>query len=560
MLAVIFPLNLLLIIYILSPHSIFHIMIKKNVLTGLLLLFSGWFSLFAQNKYWVFFKDKPTAFSVPALSLDALESRLWQNIPLDEKDYPVSETYLNDLTQSNIRVQYPSRWLNAVSVEMTDIQAEEIAKRPYVKQIRKIMPLLSASHHQINDSTLDSVMVNRYDWQLKMLGLDLLHEAGYTGKGVKMAIFDNGFKWVDQLSGFTHVFQDNRINYTYDYVDHDQNVFEECASGGYCKHGSWVFSIIAGIVPGQLEGSAPGADYYLFRTENDASETHQEEDNWVRAAEVADSLGAQVFSTSLGYFLLDTTDVSYQPSDMDGDKAIITQAADIAASKGIIVVNSAGNEGSTNWRTIIAPADGDSVIAVGAVNPYLIRANFSSQGNSADGRIKPDIMALGQAIYIQDLTGTVVRGNGTSFSCPVLSGMMTCLRQARPNIPAYDLYKAMIASADRFLKPDSLYGYGIPNAGKVLLQTASLTSDLEIAPNPNDGSFHTIIQNNGSTYSSEIQVFDAQGKKISNEIQIIYSGKQVTGMNLNLQPGIYFMRLWNSDKKQAEGVKQWIVK
>lgn len=535
-------------------------MIKPILLAGFLLLFAGGNALFAQSGYWVFFKDKNTESALPALSPDALENRLWQNIALDERDFPVNQAYLSDLNQSGIRVKHPSRWLNAASVVMTPEQAKAIENRPYVKSIHKIMPLMTANLEQRADSTLDSVMVNRYDWQLKMLGLDLLHDAGYTGKGVKMAVFDNGFKFVDQLSGFSHVFQENRVHYTYDYVDNDQNVFEECASGGYCRHGSWVFSIIAGIVPGQLQGSAPGADYFLFRTENDASETHQEEDNWVRAAEVADSLGAQIFSTSLGYFLMDTTDVSYQPSDLDGDKAIITRAADIAASKGIIVVNSAGNEGGSNWRTIIAPADGDSVIAVGAVNPYLIRASFSSQGNSADGRIKPDIMALGQATYIQDLSGTVVRGNGTSFSCPVLSGMMTCVRQARPNIPAYDLYKAMIASADRFRNPDSLYGYGIPNAGKILLETSSLTTSLEIAPNPNSGVFYTIIQNNSAAYNGEIQIFDAQGKNIVQKNQFLPSGKQVNGMDISLEPGIYIMRLWNKDKKQVEAVKKWIVK
>lgn len=535
-------------------------MAKKIALT--IFIFGLFITAFGQKKekYWIFFSKKDTNNISPALSEDALKSRLWQNIAIDEKDYPVNLQYLAELKNRQIFPIYTSRWLNATSAVIDKQTATELETLPFIRAVRKVSYLQPAQNVSVMDSTLDSVMVNHYDWQLKMLGLDLLHESGITGKGVKMAVFDNGFKWVNQLSGFTHVFDENRVLYTYDYVDKDSDVFEECASGGYCKHGTWCFSIIAGKVPEMLEGSAPGADYYLFRTENDASETHQEEDNWVRAAEVADSLGVQVFSTSLGYFAMDSTDFSYLPSDMNGDKAIITRAADIAASKGIIVVNSAGNEGANNWRIIIAPADGDSVIAVGAVNPYLIRALFSSQGFSADDRIKPDVMALGQAIYIQDVTGTVVRGNGTSFSCPVISGMMTCIRQARPNIPAYDLYKALIASADRYKAPDSLYGYGIPNAANVLLQTTSIQSSIEIAPNPNEGNFHTIIQNNGAAYRGGIEVFDMQGKKVWSKFNVVYPGRFIINQAIPLRPGVYFTRLWNFDTERAEGVVRWIVK
>lgn len=507
---------------------------------------------FAQ-KYWIFFQDKNIKQSSPALSADAIESRMRQNINLDARDFPVNQIYIEKLQEKGITILRKSRWLNAVTANLSPEQKTEIALLPFVKEVKSVQAMQLTKDAEIS---LDTLEVNRYDWQLKMIGLDVLHNMGLRGKGVRMAIFDNGFRKTNVNRGFTHVFQENRLKYTHDFVDNDSDVFADCGSEGACKHGSYCWSIIAGIIADSMQGTAPDADFYLFRTENDFSETHQEEDNWVVAAEVADSLGAQVFSTSLGYSVLDT--LSYIQAQMDGNTAIITKAADIAAQKGIIVVNSAGNEGNGAWRMVIAPADGDSVIAVGAVTPYLERASFSSQGNTADGRIKPDVMALGRSTYIIELGGDIARGNGTSFSCPVLSGMMACVRQARPNIPAWELRNLLLASADRYAKPDSLYGYGIPNAAKMLAATFPSLASFTLFPNPSTSGNLSIFLNSTKNFQGKIEIFDLQGKRLF-EQNLFVSDKNIYTFKPQLTSGLYFVRLLNTETNRVEEVQRLIV-
>jgi len=272
----------------------------KTILSFILgLFFSCQTTHVMRKSIGIFFTDKNIQTSVPALSPAAIENRLRQNIGIDIRDFPVNADYLTQLRQYGIQIERTSRWLNGISATLSPTQLQFISSLPFVQKVQPVHAMMTTKDAHI---TFDSVEVNRYDWQLKMLGLDVVHNLGYRGYGVKIAVFDNGFRMTNQNRGFTHVFEKNRLKYTYDYVDNDTDVFSDCGPDAYCKHGSWCWSIIAGIIPDSMEGTAPDADFYLFRTENDASETHQEEDNWVAAAEVADSFGVQNFFHLVGLF------------------------------------------------------------------------------------------------------------------------------------------------------------------------------------------------------------------------------------------------------------------
>jgi hypothetical protein len=495
----------------------------KHLLTFLICSLISFASL-AQDKYWITFADKGDLSRYEAcelLSPDALENRRIKGIPLDERDFPVHEAYFLKLKEMGIQLQHRSRWLNAVSARLYPGQLEAVASQEFVQSVFPVRTGITAKWEELcgtEEETLDT-----YRHQLAMIGLDALHANRLTGKGVKVAVFDNGFRNVDQLEGFSHIFKENRILATRDFVDGDEDVFGSC-SGTACRHGTSVFSILAARMPDSLLGSAPDASFILLRTEEDLSETHQEEDNWVAAAEYADSLGAQVFSTSLGYRLFDPGEGDYLPEDIDGNTAIITIAADIAASKGIVVVNSAGNEGAAGVNT---PADGFLVIAAGSVNQDKVHSSFSSTGPTFDGRIKPDVCAMGETAFYMSTSGQVFRGNGTSFAAPLISGLMACLIQAKPEATREALYDALYRSADRYQNPNNLFGYGIPDGTKAyrLLTGESLPvspidrdllllNNVILFPNPNFGSFNVAIQSETDLQQVRIELLDNAGRLI----------------------------------------------
>lgn len=513
----------------------------------------------AQKKYWIFFKDKGNL-QQPALSWAAIESRTMQGIALDERDFPVNSVYIQQLQTQNIKPIRISRWLNGVSAHLSPTQITYLQKADFVRAISPVATLMTTKKDYINQK-LDSL--DRYDWQLEMIGADKLHAKGFTGKGIKVAMFDDGFVRADTLRGFQHIFKENRLLYTHDFVDNDNNVFEDCPPGNPCKHGSWTWSIISGKIENQLLGSAPDAEYMLFRTEKDASESTQEEDNWVVAAELADSLGAQVFSTSLGYSTFDSAATNYTQAQLDGNTSIITKAADIAASKGIVVVNSAGNEGAHPWRKILMPADGDSVLAVGSVNLNKVASAFSSHGPSADGRVKPDVMAIGERTYLQEINGEVIAGYGTSFSGPLMAGMMVCLRQAIPNLAAYKLCEAVIRSADRYTNPDTVYGYGIPNGFNaylsLLLSGATNTgSPFYCVNNPSSQNIYAAFINDGAEFEGILSVIDITGRNVYETKVQAAKNENIFSIDLqgNFGQGIYIIRLYSeSDAKRKYQTK-----
>jgi subtilisin family serine protease len=298
--------------------------------------------------------------------------------------------------------------------------------------------------------------------QIELLNLDCLHQRGYTGKGVTIAHFDDGYDGFDQLKAFEYALVNNYLKGAYDF-QFDQDLSWK----GNGSHGTNTVSIVHGYLPGSYIGMAYDANLLLARTEYTPTETHKEELNWKYAVDWAIDKGADIITSSLQYntFDLGEGDYSYQ-KDLDGNTSIIANAADYAASKGVIVVTIQGNFGSSDWYYLATPGDADSVITVGAVGANKVKAGFSSYGPSADGQVKPDVMAQGFQTTIIEPSGQIRKGNGTSFAGPAIAGMIACLKQAHPKRTNMEIITAVRQSADRYTQPDVTggYGYGIPDA------------------------------------------------------------------------------------------------
>lgn len=482
------------------------------------------------DKYWVYFNDKPSIGKTEAakiLSERAIQRRERQGISLDWTDYPLNENYLQTIADLNLPILQRSKWMNAISMRLKQNEVTQVASLPFVRTVRPISKVEVIYDDVVSESRFGYNSGFTHN-QLDMIGLDKMHQNGFNGKGVLISIMDNGFKNADLNPGLQHLFATNRIVATYDFVNHEKNVFNEG------DHGQYVLSILAGWIENGVDprfwfyGSAHGASFILCQTEDNTQEVHQEEDNWLAAMEFADSIGADIFSTSLGYRYFDNGD-DYGYAGLDGNTTIITKAADLAAKKGILVVNAAGNEGRNGDYTkakLLAPADGDSVMAVGAVDSSRIITAFSSLGPSYDGRIKPDIAAMGGGTSYLQNTGLLAIGSGTSFSCPVASGMAACILQSAPETPNMVLFDAIIKSADRYANPDTIYGYGIPYAPKayeilngkalagVLSEQILAETGIGVFPNPAVTDFKLVIDNDELPWEGSLELIDMNGKLV----------------------------------------------
>jgi serine protease AprX len=436
-------------------------------------------------KAWIYFADKGEHIESKIIAAKAeltpralrrrSKSRGTKNL-VDFKDVPVNQSYLQKIKSKVQRIRHKSRWLNAVSVEVTGISLQEIEKFSFVKKIdivhesRKLEPLLvekiPTGSRQSNETQLDYGPSFDQNNQINTIPL---HDMGYDGSGVLVCMLDAGFndlhhEALDQLN----------ILHTWDFVNGDSIVEDQPGQLGSGYHGTYTLSTLAGFDEGQLIGPAYGADFILAKTEITDSagifyERHIEEDNWVAGAEWADSLGADIISSSVGYLDQFTNgEPDYTWQDMDGNTTIVTIGADIAASRGILVVNSAGNEGQATppANTLIGPADGDSVLAVGAVSSSGSRASFSSMGPTADGRIKPDVMARGVSVVSASPTNSVgfVGVSGTSLSCPLVAGAAALVLQVNPTWTNMQVLEALRNTADNASSPNNSYGWGIINA------------------------------------------------------------------------------------------------
>ncbi|MCQ2252828.1 MAG: S8 family serine peptidase [Bacteroidales bacterium] len=420
--------------------------------------------------------DKPEEF----LTQKALDRRAKYKIAIDEYDLPVNQKYVDSLKSMGIFVQGSSKWLNCAVIKADSAQLAEVAKLSFVEPGYKwcqIKPGIEKQPRQIqrpkikNKNPLEDKHVYNYgdgSNQAKMLNIHKLHGLGYCGQGMTIAVLDAGFYKADELPCFVNMYEEGRVLGVRDFADNDSIVYDSD------NHGMNVLSCIAGKWEGKLVGTAPESSAYLFRTEISSSENIIEEFLWAMAAETADSLGVDMIHSSLGYHDFDDDDVDYKYEQFDGNTTVASIAADRAASKGILVSISAGNEGDdAHFPWITSPADADSVFAVGAVDKNGKIAYFSSRGPAPDGRVKPDVCAQGVWASVQSPTGKITKSNGTSFAGPIFAGAALCLLQAHPNAPIMEVMDAIKASGSYYNKPDGTYGYGIPDfelAHKILLK------------------------------------------------------------------------------------------
>ncbi|MGD9931498.1 MAG: S8 family serine peptidase [Mangrovibacterium sp.] len=425
----------------------------------------------ARNYYWVAFIDKNgTPHSVLApetyLSQRAIARRQRQQIQIDETDLPVSPVYLSGLKNLGAEIIHSSKWLNGATIRATADLAGEISRLEFIRELQLTKPALTPksakdkfAREQISDLNvgIDTSYYGPSVYQIGQLSGQFLHNQNINGQGLHIAVLDAGFFRADELPAFLTLWNEGRVLGFRDFVSPGTNIFAEN------QHGMNVLSIMAGDLPGSLIGSAPGASYYLFRTEDSASEYLIEEDNWAFAAEYADSLGVDVINSSLGYTEFDDAGMNHSYTDMNGETTRVTRAANLAVKKGMLVFSSAGNEADGPWRYLSAPADGDLVLGVGAVDRNGIWAPFSSLGLAADGLVKPNVAALGWGTVLQRNDGTVGLGSGTSFSSPVMAGMAACLWQSNPLATAQEIKQALEESASQYTRPDNLLGYGIPD-------------------------------------------------------------------------------------------------
>ena len=460
----------------------------KNILMVLLasLFFSG-YSNAQLTRYLIKFKDKNgTAYtfsdSLAYLSQRAVDRRNRYNIAIDSTDLPVNSSYITQIKNvPNVTVLNISKWLNAVTIQTTDATAiSTINSFSFVQSTsgiaaRMVEPGKTDRKFESNfipvtnlSSRTTGTLTDYYNYgtnsfnEIHLHNGEFLHNIGLRGQGMQIAMLDNGFNNYTSPSfhAFDSVNANNQVLGTWDFVAREQNVTNDG------NHGMSCFSTIAGDIPGQFIGKAPQANFWLYQTEDNSSEYPIEEFNWACGAEKADSSGADIISSSLGYSTFDDTTLNHTYADMDGNTTMAAIVADLAAKKGVLVFIANGNSGNDSWRYLITPADGDSVIAVGAVNTSGVVGSFSSYGPSSDGRIKPDVASIGVSALIQTAVGGLAFSNGTSFASPNMAGLGACLWQGFPEFNNMKIRNAIWQAGSIAMTPDDRIGYGIPDMKK----------------------------------------------------------------------------------------------
>lgn len=533
---------------------------KKILLLILLSLLSCPGVVSAQTvarKYLVLLSDKsasPYSLGRPEqfLSPRAIQRRQKQGIPILERDLPVNPAYLSAIRQTGAVVWFSSRWLNAVLIQADDATYARVRALPFVKGVEMDRALANARQSAVQQNS--QRLVNKLTTeqlaedipasygnsrnQLLQIGVDKMHQQGFRGEGMLVGILDAGFSNADRVPYLQHLFRDNRIIGTYDFVRKETSVYEDNS------HGLNVLSIMGAYAEGQLVGPAYKASFLLLRTEDAGSETPVEEANWLFGAEFADSAGVDVINSSLGYTEFDDSAFDHTYNDLDGKTTLVTRAARWAAESGMLVVVSAGNEGNGRWRYISAPADAPNVLSVGAVNGQGQKASFSSVGPTTDGRIKPDVVAQGLGTVLGTPGGVIATGNGTSFSAPLVAALATGFWQANPRLTAQQVIESLRRSGDRVGSPDNEYGYGVPDFGRAQAFAQDSLS-LLVYPNPFTDSDRLTVQWNEvpANQSMEATLTNVAGQIIWRQR---FPTDRVASMSLqplNLAAGMYFLVL-----------------
>lgn len=515
-----------------------------------------------KNTYWVYLSDKkgtPYQISNPEafLSERSIERRIRQHVPIDESDLPVSPVYLDSLKKLGLEIVHSSKWLNGATVRTDDSAIiVKVAKLPFVKEVQLTKPgtLLKSAKNKFNENETQADYApshyGRAYKQLTQLNGQYLHNKGFRGKGIIIAVLDAGFWHVNEIAAFDSLRSTNRILGIRDFVNPQSDFYQTHT------HGMSVLSTMGGNLPGMMVGTAPDASFYLFRSEDDASEYLVEEDNWVAAAELADSVGADVINSSLGYYAFDDSTMNHAYESMNGLRNRVTQGANKAFQKGILVFASAGNEGTNAWRHIISPSDGTNVIAVAAVDSLGNKASFSSFGPAFGGAVKPNVAARGRLTYLVTSKGELGFSNGTSFSSPVLAGMGACLVQANPQATVQQIKQAIERSSSIYLTPDSLIGFGIPDFQKADLYLKNMgvnshdaNAGWGIWPNPFKD-YLTIRNLKGQlTDKSIVKIYNLQGsclwqKEFTNNTAFLLNNL------VNLPSGLLILSIQSGEKEE----------
>jgi len=541
---------------------------NKSILHILtILLFAS--EAFAQSsRHVIFLSDKnnsPYSIGNPAafLSPAAISRRNNQNISITTQDLPVNPSYIASIANTGATILNRSKWFNSVTVEVSSpSMLSAIQALPFVIGSTSVGRSSSTPETpsrkmevEVNEIKKIQTITNRttaFNYgsssnQIAMLRGDAMHNAGFTGQGIIIAVLDAGFSNANNIAPLDSLFASGRILSTWDFVDNEQDVFDDDA------HGSMVLSVIGGNAPGELIGTAPHASFHLLRSENAPAEAIIEEYNWASAAEYADSAGAHIINSSLGYTVFDNPAQNHTYANLDGNTTPISIAADIAASKGMVVCNSAGNEGNGSWFRISAPADADSILAVGAVDASGLNVGFSGKGPSADGRVKPDVSAQGFGTIVADpWNGTGVFGaSGTSFSSPLIAGMVATLWQCSPNSNSQALIDAIRQSGSIASNPDSLLGYGIPDFIVACMMLSGLNP--ELADNNgniivNGNPFQDVLTISYFTSSNEsgtVELHDISGRLVWSDKKSFapLSSNKTSIQTANLAKGVYVVSI-----------------
>lgn len=538
---------------------------NKNKLFLVLALFGILSSLNSQTKHWVRFSNKngtpytlstPSAFLTPA----AIQRRATYGVPYHVTDLPVTPAYINQIEAvNNVTVLYASKWLNGVVVSISSGSATALAtinsftyvsSTSLVNKYKLDMPVIEEppfiGQQDMRASSSATFNYGGSYWQTKQLNLDCIHSQGFRGQGMVIAVLDAGFLNANNNPVFDSLFNRGGVLGTRDFVSGGTNVYDDDS------HGTMVLSCMAAIKPNTIMGSAPRADYWLLRTEDAPTEKLVEEYNWIRGAEFADSVGADVLTTSLGYTEFDNPAQNHTYATLDGKTAPMSIASNLAARKGLLVLNSAGNGNGGPWSKIGIPADADSICTVGAIDSLSNVTSFSSIGPTADGRIKPDLVARGGNSWVSGTStvGACFQANGTSFSCPILAGAMTCFWQAHPYLKAYKVLDTLRKTASHFASPNNSRGWGTPNMCAVPITTVFKHNNLDaynfiVSPNP----FNSLISikiEQAIPGAVTIEVYNVLGAIVKTFKENDAVGTFTYDLS-DISNGVYFMKLSNAN-------------
>lgn len=484
------------------------------------------------------------------LSEKSIERRNRQGFKIDHLDLPIDPAYFEAITETGASIRTYSKWVNTIVVDISNLDIlPSLQKLPFVDSLYCVwkgsMPKVDKAgdpdENIFNKRKLRN-NINSYGSAFTQISLNnghLLHDAGYRGSGMSIAIMDGGFINADILD----YFEKEKI---VEVKSFNHEVTDPLRSGS--DHGTKVLSCMLANKTGEMIGTAPQSEYYLFRTEVSENEFPVEEDYWIAALEYADSIGVDIISTSLGYNSFDDSEMNHSLSQLDGKSVPMSKAAGLAASRGMLLFLSAGNEGAKDWAKIMIPADADNVITVGSVMNDSARSYFSSQGPTADNRVKPDAMSMGTQTTLIASDGRIVLANGTSYATPVLAGLGACLWEALPDLTSYEMIELIRKSGNKFLNPDPLMGYGITDIYKAYvnggeaLDISKPDNNIYISFNPRENQLYINIAALAFTHS-QLNIYSGIGT------QVLSVSNLSNSIDISLLPkGVYIARLQLDDK------------